>query len=133
MYVINTNRLKALDSGYYENQTWGALHKAWKGYIIAKNKYEIDKEYHYAEVIQKLQKELGLRVSSFPGILPTPNPREIQKEQDYNPSEEFDREMQKEQDYNPSEEFDREMQKEQDYNPSEEFDREMQKEQIGLG
>ena len=105
--MINTNRSRPLDSGYLENQTWGALHKAWKGYIIAKTKYELDKEYYYAEVIQKLQSELGLRVSSFPDLRLTP------KKQDYNPSEEFDREMQKEQDYNPSEEFDREMQKEQ--------------------
>lgn len=77
------------------------MHKAWKGYIIAKNKYEFDKEYHYAKVIQKLQKELGLRISSFPdlGLVP--------KHPNYNPSEEFDSEMQKEQNYNPSEEFDR--------------------------
>jgi hypothetical protein len=115
------------------------LYKAWKGYIIAKNKCEFDRRYHYAEVIQKLQKELGLPISLFLDLglvpkCPNRNPseefdREMQKEQNYNPSEEFDREMQKEQNYNPSEEFDREMQKEQNYNPSEEFDREMQKEQ----
>jgi hypothetical protein len=83
------------------------LYKAWKGYIIAKNKCEFDRRYHYAEVIQKLQKELGLRISSFPhlGLIP--------KNPNYNPSEEFDSEMQKEQNYNPSEEFDSEMQKEQ--------------------
>jgi hypothetical protein len=27
-----------LESGFYENQIWGALHRAWKGNIIAKNK-----------------------------------------------------------------------------------------------
>ena len=27
-----------LKSGYYENQGWGALHKAWLGYSIACNK-----------------------------------------------------------------------------------------------
>jgi hypothetical protein len=32
-----------LDSGFFENQVWGALHKAWKGYIIAKTKDEYDK------------------------------------------------------------------------------------------
>jgi hypothetical protein len=57
-----------LDSFYFENQTWGALHKAWKGYVIAKNKYEVDRMYHYATVIQKLQKELGLSISSFPDL-----------------------------------------------------------------
>ena len=63
--MVNTNRSKLLDSGYYENETWGALHKAWKGYIIAKNKNEYDKLEHYASIIQKLQHELGLTVSSF--------------------------------------------------------------------
>jgi hypothetical protein len=57
-----------LDSFYYESQTWGALHKAWKGYVIAKNKDEFERIEYYAEVIQKLQKELGLGVSSFPDL-----------------------------------------------------------------
>ena len=37
-YMIRTGRSKVLDSGFFENQVWGALHKAWKGYTIAKNK-----------------------------------------------------------------------------------------------
>ena len=41
-YMINTDRSKMLDSGFYENVVWGALHKAWKGYVIAKNKGEDD-------------------------------------------------------------------------------------------
>lgn len=105
--MIGTNRSRLLDSCYFENQTWGALHKAWKGYIIAKIKYEFDRECYYAEVIQKLQKELGLRISSFSHL------RLIPKNLNYDPSEELESEMQKEQNYNPSEEFDGEMQKEQ--------------------
>ena len=35
-YMVNTGRSKMLDSGFFENQVWGALHKAWKGYTIAK-------------------------------------------------------------------------------------------------
>ena len=31
-----------LPSGYYENQVWGALHKAWVGYNIAISKWEFD-------------------------------------------------------------------------------------------
>jgi hypothetical protein len=54
-----------LPSGYHVNQTWGALHKAWVGYWIARDKLEPDKEIYYAKVIQKLQKELGLEVSEF--------------------------------------------------------------------
>jgi hypothetical protein len=53
---------------FYDSQTWGALRKAWKGYVIAKNKHEYDRMEYYACVIQKLQNELGLRVSSFPDI-----------------------------------------------------------------
>jgi hypothetical protein len=66
--MVGTNRSKALDSLYYENQTWGALHKAWKGYVIAKNKDEFERLEYYAGVIQKLQKELGLEISSFPDL-----------------------------------------------------------------
>jgi hypothetical protein len=45
-----------------------ALHKAWLGYVIAKNKGEYDKQIQYASIIQKLQKELKLEVSSFPQL-----------------------------------------------------------------
>jgi hypothetical protein len=57
-----------LDSGSYENQVWGALHKAWKGYVIAKNKGEYDKMEHYARIIQECQYDLRLEVSSFDNI-----------------------------------------------------------------
>lgn len=67
-YLARRNRLRVLDSTYFENQTWGALHKAWKGYVIAKNKDELDRLGYYAAVIQKLQRELGLEISSFPDL-----------------------------------------------------------------
>ncbi len=63
--MINTDRSKMLDSGFFENQVWGALHKAWKGYVIAKNKDEYDKMELYARRIQELQHDLGLPISSF--------------------------------------------------------------------
>jgi|ERR687887_139599 hypothetical protein len=66
--MINTDRSKILDSFYFENQVWGALIKGWKGYVIAKNKDELDKMLHYADVIQDYQDDLGLKVSSFPEI-----------------------------------------------------------------
>ena len=47
---------------------WGALHKAWKGYVIAKNKDEYEKMEHYARIIQESQHDLGLGVSSFDNI-----------------------------------------------------------------
>ncbi|MFL6349516.1 MAG: hypothetical protein ACJ72X_14625 [Nitrososphaeraceae archaeon] len=67
-YMIRTYRSKILDSGNYDNQVWGSLHKAWKGYVIAKNKDEYDKMVHYARVIQENQHDLGLEVSSFDNI-----------------------------------------------------------------
>jgi hypothetical protein len=57
-----------LETGWYDTQTWGALHKAWLGYVIAKNKGEYDKQIHYASIIQKLQKELDLEESCFPQL-----------------------------------------------------------------
>ena len=54
-YMTRTNRSQVLDSSYFESQTWGALHKAWKGYVIAKNKDEFELLEYYAGVIQKLQ------------------------------------------------------------------------------
>jgi hypothetical protein len=67
-YMVNTGRSKLLDSFFFENQVWGALHKAWKGYVIAKNKGEDDKKEHYARIIQECQDDLGLKVSSFHDI-----------------------------------------------------------------
>ncbi|MFL6348090.1 MAG: hypothetical protein ACJ71K_03780 [Nitrososphaeraceae archaeon] len=58
--MINTDRSKMLDSGFFENQVWGALHKAWKGYVIAKNKDEYEKMERYARIIQESQYDLGL-------------------------------------------------------------------------
>jgi len=67
-YMINTGRSKMLDSGFFENKVWGALHKAWKGYVIAKNKDEYDKMELHARRVQELQYDLGLTVSSFDNI-----------------------------------------------------------------
>ena len=55
-YSINTVAL--LESGWYDTQSWGALNKAWLGYVTAKNKGEYDKQIQYALIIQKLQKNL---------------------------------------------------------------------------
>jgi hypothetical protein len=48
-YLALRDKLRVSDSFYFENQTWGALHKAWKGYVIAKNKYEPEKIEYYGE------------------------------------------------------------------------------------
>ena len=67
-YRIDKGNVRVLSSLHTENQTWGALHKAWKGYQIGLNKFELEKMRDYARVIQKLQNELGLQVSSFPDL-----------------------------------------------------------------
>jgi hypothetical protein len=67
-YMVNTKRSKLLNSFYFENQAWGALHKCWKGYTIAKNKDEYDKMELYAHRIQECQHDLGLPISSFDNI-----------------------------------------------------------------
>jgi hypothetical protein len=64
-YIIDTDRSKMLDSSFFENQVWSALHKAWKGYVIAKNKDEHDKMERYADIIQECQDDLGLQVVHF--------------------------------------------------------------------
>jgi hypothetical protein len=67
-YLVVKEKVRVLDSLYTENKTWGALHKAWKGYIIGKNLCQTERARYYARVIQKLQYELGLPVSSFPDL-----------------------------------------------------------------
>jgi hypothetical protein len=67
-YIVNTGRSKLLDSFYFENQAWGALHKCWKGYVIAKNKDEHEKMEIYGRRIQEWQHALGLPIDSFDDI-----------------------------------------------------------------
>jgi hypothetical protein len=56
---------RILPSGYFESQTWGALHKSWVGFVIAKEKMEWDKIDLYAKRIQNLERELGIEITDF--------------------------------------------------------------------
>jgi hypothetical protein len=69
-YKARTGRLrgKLLDSGFYEDQTWGALAKAWLAYTISCKNEDWDRRCYYAAVIQKLEKELGLALYPFEEI-----------------------------------------------------------------
>jgi hypothetical protein len=51
-YQVETDRSRILDSGYFENQTWRALHKAGIGCVIGKNKYGFDRIEYYAGHIE---------------------------------------------------------------------------------
>ena len=44
---------------------WGALHRAWVGYVIAKNQDDLDKMKKYAIVIRKFQRRLNIAISDF--------------------------------------------------------------------
>jgi hypothetical protein len=47
---------------------WGALHRAWVGYVIAKSQYDEEKMRKYAIVIRKFQRRLNIAISDFPDI-----------------------------------------------------------------
>jgi hypothetical protein len=81
-YLANRGTLRVLDSIHTENQTWGALHKAWLAYVISKNRFEPRRMEYYARVIQKLQNELGLPISSFPDLNIYPSEGERYSEDD---------------------------------------------------
>src|SRR5918994_1702985 len=42
---------------------WGALHRAWVGYVIAKSQYDYEKMRKYAIVIRKFQRRLNIEIS----------------------------------------------------------------------
>ena len=56
---------RMLPSGYYVSQTYGALHKCWLGFVIAKDKEEWDKIDLYATRIMNLEEELGIEITDF--------------------------------------------------------------------
>src|ERR671918_2111264 len=47
---------------------WGALHRAWVGYVIAKSQDDCEKMRKYAIVIRKFQRRLNIAISDFPEI-----------------------------------------------------------------
>jgi hypothetical protein len=44
---------------------WGALHRAWVGYVIAKSQDDLEKMRKYAIVIRKFQRRLNIAISDF--------------------------------------------------------------------
>jgi hypothetical protein len=53
---------------YSESQTWRALHKIVKGYVITENNMSLSRYDTMQYIIQKLVRELGLTISFFPGL-----------------------------------------------------------------
>jgi hypothetical protein len=56
---------RLLPSGFYESQTWGALHKCWIGFVIDIEKMEWNKIEVYGKRIQYLEKDLGIEITDF--------------------------------------------------------------------
>ena len=110
--MINTDRSKMLNSGFFENMVWGALHKCWKGYTIAINKDEYDKQEMYAHRIQECQHDLGLPISSFDniGMSATSFRREIAQKDNDNQEEQqvASEEEEEEEDYRGDRQYERE-------------------------
>jgi hypothetical protein len=44
---------------------WGALHRAWVGYVIAKSQDDYEKMKKYAIVIRKFQRRLNIAITDF--------------------------------------------------------------------
>src|SRR5215216_6360985 len=47
---------------------WGALHRAWVGYVIAKSQDDYEKMRKYAIVIRKFERRLNIAINNFPEI-----------------------------------------------------------------
>jgi|RhiMethySRZTD1v2_1073278.scaffolds.fasta_scaffold1168231_2 hypothetical protein len=47
---------------------WGALHRAWVGYVITKSQDDLEKMRKYAIVIRKFERRLNIAINDFPEI-----------------------------------------------------------------
>ena len=54
-----------LPCGYTLAQSWDALRKCWKGFIISKSHDNSAGMSEYASRIRKLQQEMGIQVTKF--------------------------------------------------------------------
>jgi len=54
-----------LESGWYDTQTWGALHKAWLGYVIAKIKMNMTNKYNMLSSFKNYKKNMISKCHAF--------------------------------------------------------------------
>ncbi len=47
-----------LESGWYDTQTWGSLHKAWIGYVTTKIKMNMINNYTMLQLFKNYKKNL---------------------------------------------------------------------------
>lgn len=57
-----------LRCGFTIGQSWHGLKKAWIAYRLSKEEEDTDLMKLYASVIQKIQRQLGIKVSEFPEL-----------------------------------------------------------------
>lgn len=69
-YNLDTtnNAYLVLPCGFNIGQSWRALKKCWKGYMLAKVQDNSDLMYEYARRIQKIEQEIGIPTASFPNL-----------------------------------------------------------------
>jgi hypothetical protein len=56
---------RAIYNKHRTTPEWGALHRAWVGYVIAKNQNDEERKRKYAIVIRKFQRRLNIAISDF--------------------------------------------------------------------
>jgi hypothetical protein len=59
---------EVLPSGYTVKSAYRGLKKAWLGFKIAKSKDDYDRMIYYSKIVQELQKQLNLSISSFSNL-----------------------------------------------------------------
>jgi hypothetical protein len=64
--ICERNRI--LDSGFTVGETWGCLDKAWVGFRAAKRLENYSDMKLYASIIQRLEKELKIKINDFPEL-----------------------------------------------------------------
>jgi hypothetical protein len=68
-YLYQKSPYKSRVISYYNKHRrtpkWGALHRAWVGYVIAKSQDDYEKMRKYAIVIRKFQRRLNIAISDF--------------------------------------------------------------------
>ena len=65
---LNRESHEMLPCGFTIGQSWHGLKRAWKAYRLSKQENDIDLMQLYASIIQKIQRELSIKVSDFPEL-----------------------------------------------------------------
>jgi hypothetical protein len=67
-YGSRTNYRPIYNKHRRKTPEWGALHRAWVGFVIAKSQNDYEKMKEYAIVIRKFERRLNIAINDFPEI-----------------------------------------------------------------